>query len=652
MPASSFRKGDTVEVFYRVTHNANGYIPVCSDGHGAMSPRIGFTHKWMEACVVQDFDSSVHSSVRVRYTHRSWFRGGRKLDTADDDACDESVSSTYVRRTSPACTPLISFFVVRWGGREQCDAVVGEDGGGGWGASGSVTSNLYFDTLFEHIHAALGASYEVLGAFCSDSTDLTRLEHQMPSLTATLRGPHRAGMYFLWPAEVVDQAYIGAGFVQRHELFALMAAAERCGVSTRFPHPSHVYNVFASKDWMCHMCLSPCFKVPATTKVSRAAVICELTAETAAHSALAALHALQQQQLIAQQRPRLRERPQFASAEGAVHGVAKLGFSWEASSVLAFDSPVELAHRLRALLSRTGCTATAAFVQEKVERVACEIRTFVVDGEPSHKLYTRFEPADDDGRFCEFRHVSRAEALSRWFDANEAALAHAERKINRLARRWALWLRTECSEVPAVFRLDCFVRPMRGPGNENRCEVFTGELTETGGSMLGWADGPRTLFAAILRSCFRDIRCSVSSCVCRTGAADTFEALMRPVRSTRRSSGSSEPRADADGAGRATRKRVADAPSEKADGDGRRSRPSESAERRARYPRQDPQPVAAADEYYEPAESNGAFRDDWGVYVPWWQWQTAAAGSARAAPCNGAHATQDNPRTFPRSRAS
>ena len=37
----SYKTGEKVEVFYRVTHNANGYIPVCSDGHGAMSPRVG-----------------------------------------------------------------------------------------------------------------------------------------------------------------------------------------------------------------------------------------------------------------------------------------------------------------------------------------------------------------------------------------------------------------------------------------------------------------------------------------------------------------------------------------------------------------------------------------------------------------------------------
>ena len=40
---------------------------------------------------------------------------------------------------------------------------------------------------------------------------------------------------------------------------------------TRFPHPSNVYRVFLSKDWMAHLCLQPGLKCPATTKVNRAA---------------------------------------------------------------------------------------------------------------------------------------------------------------------------------------------------------------------------------------------------------------------------------------------------------------------------------------------------------------------------------------------
>ena len=40
---------------------------------------------------------------------------------------------------------------------------------------------------------------------------------------------------------------------------------------TRFPHPSNVYRVFLSKDWMAHLCLQPGLRCPATTKVNRAA---------------------------------------------------------------------------------------------------------------------------------------------------------------------------------------------------------------------------------------------------------------------------------------------------------------------------------------------------------------------------------------------
>ena len=83
-------------------------------------------------------------------------------------------------------------------------------------------------------------------------------------------------------------------------------------------------------------------------------------------------------------------------------------------------------------------------------------------------LYTRFlAPNAESSRFDTFQRRDRSTVLREWFGGGsggdaaladaEAALSHAERQIKALARRWTLWLRTQCAMLPPVFRLDCFV---------------------------------------------------------------------------------------------------------------------------------------------------------------------------------------------------
>ena len=76
-------------------------------------------------------------------------------------------------------------------------------------------------------------------------------------------------------------------------------------------------------------------------------------------------------------------------------------------------------------------------VQQRVEAATCEIRTFIVDGEPKHMLYTRFLAPSEEGRFNRFERRERPEVVEKWFGGDEAALAHAEQQILKLARRWA-----------------------------------------------------------------------------------------------------------------------------------------------------------------------------------------------------------------------
>ena len=250
--------------------------------------------------------------------------------------------------------------------------------------------------------------------------------------------------------------------MRRDELLEAMRALESAGVPTRFPHVSHLYRVLLSKDWCGHLCLCPQFKVPATTKVSAAAVA--VAARLAARTALGALRArarargparAQGAQGEAQEggrerrargqsararrggrRPRRRPRAAArrpaatarrarrrrrrrarrarrraprddddamdddagggggggrrrgrAGARGA-RGVAKLGFSWEASDVRSFEGEAQLATRLEQLFLQAQCGAECALVQERVEGAACEMRAFVVDG-PSRTPSTR-----------------------------------------------------------------------------------------------------------------------------------------------------------------------------------------------------------------------------------------------------------------------
>merc|ERR1719421_632138 len=101
-----------------------------------------------------------------------------------------------------------------------------------------------------------------------------------------MRGQHLSALYFCWPI-VFQDGHEFPGYVESNKLLQLMVHMEATGIPTCFPHPSHLYKVFASKEWTAQMCLHPLFKVPLTTRVSRASITCD--AEKAAANALKAL---------------------------------------------------------------------------------------------------------------------------------------------------------------------------------------------------------------------------------------------------------------------------------------------------------------------------------------------------------------------------
>jgi hypothetical protein len=55
------------------------------------------------------------------------------------------------------------------------------------------------------------------------------------------------------------------------------------------------------------------------------------------------------------------------------------------------------AAKLGDLFAQKQCAANVVMVQQRVENATCEIRTFVVNGEPKHFLYTRFLKPNAEG---------------------------------------------------------------------------------------------------------------------------------------------------------------------------------------------------------------------------------------------------------------
>jgi hypothetical protein len=67
----------------------------------------------------------------------------------------------------------------------------------------------------------------------------------------------------------------------------------------------------------------------------------------------------------------------------AERGVVKVGFSWEARGVRAFEGADSLASRLELIACDARSTSPAVFVQRRLEHVICEIRHYVVGGAPA-----------------------------------------------------------------------------------------------------------------------------------------------------------------------------------------------------------------------------------------------------------------------------
>ena len=129
-------------------------------------------------------------------------------------------------------------------------------------------------------------------------------------------------------------------------------------------------------------------------------------------------------------------------------------------------------------------------------------RCYVVGGRVAKILFTRFEPPDDEGddagRFCTFKEVPRSVILEGWCENDSTRLQALDAELRGLCATWGTWLLALDAEPQPFYRIDAFV------WWDDGWRLTTGEITELGGSFLGWRDGPRVVFEAVLRSWYRD----------------------------------------------------------------------------------------------------------------------------------------------------
>lgn len=503
---SMLQSGELVDVFHRYAQDPNGYFMVQHPTSGLLHPSVGRTDGWTAARVseawdIQYFDPSNYKTwVEIQWTHPTWYnRRGHRLDVSTPSMVTQRVLPEQIRQqhapSEAQRQPRVSLLHVRWGGEQPVNPVT--EGAGGWGAIGSTPSDNYINGLEDHIFQTFGPTYEIISCFIQSSAELGKLAP--PLLRHLMRGQHVGALYFLWPIAFQDGHEFPA-YVERFSLFQLMASMEASGVPTKFPHSSHLYRIFASKEWTAQMCLHPLLKVPLTVQVSRQAVASD--PGRAASQAIAALQNLAE------------TRATWAGYMGqekvakapVVKGVAKLGWSWEAMDVQAWKTKQELQTSLVQLIEQPGSLCDLAFVQEWVD-FDVEMRHFIVEADfarpeslrPKKVIYTVFK-SREQGSFRNFDRYDRMRCLQTCFQKDDAALADAERQAEELIGLWLRWLQAQTHELPVVCRFDIMAK-RTGPG---RAEIRTGELTELGGCFLGWPEGPKVVFGAMCRSFLRD----------------------------------------------------------------------------------------------------------------------------------------------------
>jgi len=322
--------------------------------------------------------------------------------------------------------------------------------------------------------------YEVVTVLLREGSEADHI----PSMREELRAPAKAAFYFVWPS----RAGPGPAYVPEHSLYSLMTRMEANAVPTRWPNLICLYKTIVGKLYVTAGAAVPDLRVPMTIRVPTAWIAAD--PRRAADKALALWR---------------------ARGQNSTCGVAKIGCSWQGVGVRSFDSPSALADRLTELISEPGSRQTDVMVQEFIPGVVCELRIFTFrdftedDAQfPStHRevTYMKLKPEkrQTTGGVANFGladcvSMTDAEVMTE-LSCDAAAVEGLKADGHLLVDNWLRWLECETMEIPPVIRFDFLVSQ-----TEDGFKVYTGEVTEVGGSMSTIASNFRS--RAVVNSCF------------------------------------------------------------------------------------------------------------------------------------------------------
>eukprot|EP00927_Polykrikos_kofoidii_P063977 TRINITY_DN5890_c0_g1_i1.p1 TRINITY_DN5890_c0_g1~~TRINITY_DN5890_c0_g1_i1.p1 ORF type:complete len:729 (-),score=159.13 TRINITY_DN5890_c0_g1_i1:97-2097(-) len=470
------------------------------------------TDGWVPAKVVQDCKNG---KVWVEHVWPHFFTmRGHYWKSRDHHS--EQYSLEEVKRLSepsprlelvmPGSVPELSIITFRWGGYNQI--VVPQQ----WGETGSSVSDVFINSFLDQaVKPTLGSNYEVWTVYIEGQTDLNKIADSAHLIFGASHPARRArntcAMYFLYPTAFEEGCVPthetgeddGAALVDQAAFFRCMKAVERAGVPTRFPHPSNLYEILASKRWTSMMSVSPSHRVPPTVALPRQ--LTESNLAEATDKALKALIEVKEYQL--QQREKIVPN----TAKEITKGVAKLGFSWEALDVKFWEGRDGLEEALYSLTQTIEISQDFTGQPHDLESIIVqeycvhdmEVRLYVVEGNVEATIYTKFARIKENQEFGDFAELhTRDEAAEKWMGGDHASLVDGERQCLEVTQHWLAWVKTQICELPPALRFDYFVGRTDKAG---QAIVWTLEICELGFSMLGSTDLPGKVFSAMLRSC-------------------------------------------------------------------------------------------------------------------------------------------------------
>jgi hypothetical protein len=525
MSEASFRKNETVYVFYRQTRHCQSwgrkYVAALDHHQGAYRPRTGMSDGWVPAVVVEDhLPSSEYVNCEITWPYFfSMF--GHSAQGYGQEPWVEDFKLHDVRRSIDICampaderlkicpagsTPELAVITFRWGGSNEIIAPQQ------WGTTGSSVSDIFIDSFLDRaVVPQLGRDFEVWTVYITDSSDVRKLADTAQLIFGSNHPARRAkrvcAMYFLYPTSFEEHCIPnketgednGAAMVDQTALFRLMKAVERAGIPTRFPHPSGFYEVLTSKRWTATMSLTPQLHVPPTVSLPR--MLIENNRAEAAALGLSALADVKRQQAL------LRNESTQGDFQ-ITKGVAKLGFSWEALDVKFWSGKAGLEQALLQLTEAIEISEEFTGQPHDMEAIMLqeycahdlELRLYVVDGKIESAIYTKFCKIKPNNEFGDFHEsFDLADAAEQWMGNDVAALEDGHRQCREITNHWLAWVRTQLCELPPAIRFDYFVG--RTAGTPGSATVWTLEICELGFSMLGDEELPNKVFNAVFRSC-------------------------------------------------------------------------------------------------------------------------------------------------------